>query len=136
MMASRSVAQKRSKKMRWKEINRLGNEISELYEEIDARARQEVISATVNKDLDRLDEIEAEREQARKAKREALDLLTDELLTDAVVGEVVDALNSHTDRARKLVDRMKGAADALDAIKQGAELATGLLGTLKKILVA
>jgi len=122
--------------MRWAEINRLGNGIHHQFNEIDKRARAEARAAIAANDHSRWQEVKTARDKARRAKDEALDLLESELLKEQNVTEVVNALKFHSSRARKLLDRMRTAADALNAIKQGAELATGLLGTLKTILAA
>ena len=76
------------------------------------------------------------RTAAREAKDEILDLLESEMLQEATVTEVVNALEANAAKARKLLGRMKAAGKTLDTIKKGAELATKILGTVKKILVA
>lgn len=121
--------------MRWAEISRLGNSIHHHFNEFDKQARAAARAAIVNNDQARWRTITDEREKARRAKEELLDLLESELLSEATVSEVVDALEAGSKKARKLLDRMRKASDVLNAIKEGAELATSLLGTVKKILI-
>jgi hypothetical protein len=121
--------------MRWAEINRLGNSIHHHFNEYDNLARAAARSAVADNDRIRWRKITDARTAAREAKDEILDLLESEMLQEATVTEVVNALEANAAKARKLLDRMKAAGKTLDTVKKGAELATKILGTVKKILV-
>jgi len=122
--------------MRWAEINRLANSIHHHFNEYDKQARAAARQAIADDDRDRWRKITAARETARKDKEKLLDLLESELLSEDTVSEVVEALEAQAGKARDLLAKLKKAGEVLDAIKQGAELATSILGTVKKILVA
>ncbi len=115
------------------QILKTAKTIDFLFDEFTRSARQEKLKAKFRGDMKTHARIDAAWREARDSKEAALGILEDQLLSDAVTNEIVEALQSQQQKARGFLDNIRAANKILETIENVAELATTTLSRVSAI---